>query len=120
MFSVVEVAPKAFKDRKNLAYLTLENVTKLGKSSFQGCTKLKQADLGTALKSIGSKCFMGCKSLKTVKMSSKKLKSKKIGSSAFKKTSKKMTVKAPKSKLKAYKKAFRKAGASKKSKFKKL
>ena len=56
--------------------------------------------------------------MKTLTIKSSKLTAKKIGSKAFSKTPKKMTVKVPKKKFKAYKKMLIKRGVNKKAKFK--
>lgn len=116
-YKIVEIAPKAFQGRKNVRSLALANISKVGASSFQGCSNLKTASLGSSLSAIGSNAFQGCKSLEKMRIASGKLKSDKIGSAAFKGTPKKMTVKVPKAKLGGYKKLLRKAGASDKARF---
>ena len=74
---------------------------------------------GTTYKvtSIGSKAFYNCKKLKTATIKSRKLKS--VGKNAFKGICKKAKVTVPKSKHKAYRKLFKKAGFSSKTVWKK-
>lgn len=117
-YKIVQVAPSAFKNRKDVASVTLgEWVTTVGSSTFQGCKNLKTVSLGSGLRSIGSKAFMSCKALKTVTLKSKSIKT--IGAQAFKSTPAKAVYKLPKSKLTSYKKSLTKAGASKKATYKK-
>lgn len=118
-YLVTEVRKSAFKNRKDVQSVKFENARSISASAFQGCKNMEKLDLGSSLASIGSKAFMGCKSLKSVRVTSKKLKAGRVGSSAFKGTPKKAAFQVPKSKLKAYKKLFQKAGANKKASFKK-
>ena len=95
-------------------------VIQIDTNAFKNCTKLKQITIGTNVASIGKNAFQGCKKLGKVTLKGTKLKN--IKSGAFKKTSSKMTVKAPK-KLKkpqrtALLKKMKKAGMSKKAKIK--
>ena len=68
---------------------------------------------------MGKSAFSGCKKLKTITVKSTKFKSGKVGSKAFSGIAKNATFKCPKSKLKSYKKLFKKAGAPKNAKYKK-
>ena len=72
---------------------------------------------------IGSKAFYGCKKLLNITIKTTKLTTKNVGSKAFTKAGssnyKKMVVKVPKSKLKAYKKTLKKRGVNSKAKIKK-
>ncbi len=95
-------------------------VTAVEKNVFANNKKLKTVTIGKNVTAIGAKAFYGCKNIKTLIIKSKKLTTKKIGSKAFSKTSKKMTVKVPKNKFKAYKKMLIKRGVNKKVKFKKF
>lgn len=63
------------------------------------------------MRTIGSKAFYKDGKLKSVAFKGKSVK--KVGSKAFKGISKKVVIKAPKSKKKAYQKRVRKAGAPK-------
>lgn len=107
-FKVTEVGAKAFKGYKKVTSLTVgNNVKTIGTSAFQGCTKLKTVTLGKAVTTIKTKAFYGDKSLKTMKVASKKLKS--VGKSAIKGINKSAKIKAPSSKVKSYKKVFKKS-----------
>ena len=79
-------------------------VTKISDKAFKDCKKLKSVTIGKNVTTIGKNVFSGCKKLTKVTIKSTKLK--KVGKN---KTSKKLTVKVPKSKKKAYKKLFSKA-----------
>ena len=70
--------------------------------------------IGTNVTSIGTKAFYGCTKLKTIKISTTKIK--KIGANSFKNIYKTATIKVPKSKLAKYTKLIKKANAPKKSK----
>lgn len=117
---VTEVAPKAFRGRRDVRLVTLANVARVGASSFSGCRNLKGASLGGGLTSIGASAFKGCKALKSVKISSARLKAGRVGSSAFKGTPRRMAAKVPKAKLVSYKGLLRKAGASSSARFTKI
>ena len=90
-YSVTQIAPNAFKNKK----------------------KLKKVTIGKNVAKIGSKAFYGCKNLKTIIIKGKKLKS--VGSGAIKGINKKAVIKAPKAKLKAYRKIFKKKTGFKKT-----
>ncbi len=121
-------------------------VTSIAKKAFKGCKKLKTVTIGKNVSKIGKKAFYGCKKLKKLIIKTKKLTAKKVGSMAFgkiakkmlvkkegskaakkkstakkvgSKKAKKMIVKVPKKKMKAYKKMLIKRGVSKKAKIKK-
>ena len=87
-YQVKSIAPKAFANNK----------------------KLKKITIGKNVTSIGKQAFAGCKKLKKITIKSAKLKSSSIGKNAFKGTAKKLTVKVPKKKYKAYKKFLKKKG----------
>ncbi len=95
-------------------------VIQIDTNAFKNCTKLKQITIGTNVASIGKNAFQGCKKLGKVTLKGTKLKN--IKSGAFKKTSSKMTVKAPKKLKKSQRtallKKMKKAGMSKKAKIK--
>lgn len=92
-------------------------VTQIGSGACKGNTKLKKITVGKYVTTIGAKAFYGCKSLKKVTITSKKLK--KVGSKAFTNTHKKLVVKVPKSKLKSYQKLLKGKGMKKTAKVKK-
>mgnify|MGYP001713064800 FL=1 len=87
-YQVKSIAPKAFANNK----------------------KLKKITIGKNVTSIGKQAFAGCKKLRKITIKSTKLKSSSIGKNAFKGTAKKLTVKVPKKKYKAYKKFLKKKG----------
>ena len=87
-------------------------VTAVNTGAFQNCKKLKSVVIGKGITSIGTKAFSGCKSLKKITIKSTKLK--KVGKNAFKGIHAKAVIKAPKAKLKAYKKLLKKKGQGKK------
>lgn len=113
------IGNKAFCKCVTLAKVTIPSKVKtIGKQAFYACKKLKSATIGKGVAKIGSKVLYGCSKMKTLTIKSSKLTAKKIGSKAFSKTPKKMTVKVPKKKFKAYKKMLIKRGVNKKAKFK--
>ena len=89
-------------------------VTSVGKECFKGCKNITKVVIGTNVTTIGTKAFYGCTKLKTIKISTTKIK--KIGANSFKNIYKTATVKVPKSKLAKYTKLIKKANAPKKSK----
>lgn len=95
-------------------------VTEIAKNAFKGNKKITKITIGKNVSRIGKNAFKGCSSLKSIVIKSKKLTAKKTGSNAFKGINSKATVKAPKGKIKAYKKLIRSKGAGKKVKVKKL
>ncbi|MBE5928775.1 MAG: hypothetical protein E7267_05330 [Lachnospiraceae bacterium] len=107
-YKVVKIAKNAFKNSKKLRSVKIgNNVQEIGNSAFRGCKNLSKVTTGKALKKIGKFAFAGDKKLKNINFSnSKKLKS--VGSKAFKGINAKAKVKAPKGKLKTYKKMIRK------------
>ena len=118
--ALTSVGSKAFYGCKALKSVSLKSkkLKTIGASAFQGCSAMTKATLSsTKLTSIGSKSFYGCKKLKTLTIKSKKLK--KAGSKALKGTYKKLSVKVPSAKVKAYKKLLKKAGLPAKATVKK-
>lgn len=86
LYKVTEIAPDACKGMKKLSVVTIsENITKIGKRAFRGCTRLKK-----------------------IILKSRKLKA--VGKNAFKGIHKKCRIKVPTSKLSVYKKIFLKKG----------
>lgn len=79
-------------------------VTEIGKGAFKNNKKATKAVIGKNVKKIADNAFYGCKKLKTITVSSKKLSS--VGKNAIAKISKKAVIKVPASKQKAYKKKF--------------
>lgn len=93
-------------------------VTSIAQNAFKGNNKIKTVQIGENITSIGKKAFYDCKNLKKITIKTKKLTESSIGTDAFKKTSKKMTVKVPASKVKKYKKVLKTKGISKKAQIK--
>lgn len=83
-------------------------VVGVNKNAFKGLKKLTTVTIGKNVRNIGAKAFYGCKKLKTVKIQTKKCTF--SGKSIWKKTSKKLVVKVPKSVLKKMRKQLKKSG----------
>ena len=83
-------------------------VRQIGASAFAKCKKLKKVTIGKNVTKIGKKAFYQCSKLKTVTVKSKKITG--VGSNALKGVYKKAKIKVPSSKLKKYKKLFKKKG----------
>lgn len=96
------------------------NVTSIGKSAFEKCTKLKSVTLSKNVESIGKNAFKDCKKLKKITIKSTKLDADGVKKGAFSGINKKVVVKVPKSKYSAYKKLLRSKGLNKKAKIKKM
>lgn len=146
-YNVTAIAKNAFKNNKNIKRIVISktiktigdnafygcsklaavtmgaNVETIGKSAFMNCILLKKIVIPKKVKKIGSKAFYGCKKLTNITIKTTKLTTKTVGSKAFTKAGsknyKKLVVKVPKSKLKAYKKMLWKRGVSRKAKIKK-
>ena len=69
-------------------------VVEIGKKAFKGKKKLKTITIGKNVTTINKNAFQNCKKLQTIKLKGTVLKKVKAG--AFKKTSSKLTVNAPK------------------------
>lgn len=81
-------------------------VTEISDKAFYKNKKLAKVTIGKYIKKIGKKAFFGAGKLKNVTIKGKSIK--KIGAKAFAKTYKKLKMKVPKSKRKAYGKLFKK------------
>lgn len=88
-------------------------ITSIGSNAFKNCKRLKKVTIGANVKSIGAKAFYGDKKLATVTIKSKVLK--KISKSAISGISKKAKIKVPRTKVKSYKKLFKKSTGYKKT-----
>lgn len=94
-------------------------VTTIGNNAFKGCKRLKYARLGSNISKIGGKTFYCDKKLRKVTIKSKRLKA--VGKNALKGAGKKVVIRMPKSKMKAYRKLLgKKAGFTKTMKMGKL
>ena len=80
-------------------------IKEIPNNTFSGCLNLREVVIGKNVNKIGNNAFNDCKYLKKITFKGTKVKS--IGKSAFKCASKKLVVKAPKSKLKAYEKMIK-------------
>lgn len=83
-------------------------VQQIGDSAFAKCRKLQKVTVGSNVTKLGKKAFYNCTKLKNITVKSKKITS--VGSNALKGIHKKAKIKVPASKLKKYKKLFKKKG----------
>lgn len=142
-YIVNRIGPNAFKNDKTIKTLYITaNIRFIDNCAFYGCSNLVKVSGGAKLEIIGQSAFIYCTKLKTFVITSSVLK--KIGPSAFYKDmalktiyvkntvkltksgvkkslkgSKVKTVKVKKSKVKAYKKIFKKSNSGRKVKVKK-
>lgn len=97
-------------------------VTSIAPGAFKNNKKLTKVTIGSNVKTIGKQVFYGCKNLKSITIKSTKLTTKSVGAKAFTKAGsknyKKLVVKVPKSKKKAYVKLLKKKGLNSKAKIK--
>lgn len=82
------------------------NVTAIGSGAFKNYKNLSSVKIGSNVVTIGSNAFYGCSKLKTMTITSKKLKN--VGTKAIYNVNKKLVIKVPSSKVSAYKKIFNK------------
>lgn len=120
---VITIGKKAFYGCKKLATVKMgKNVETIKDSAFQNCTALKKIEIPSKVKAIGKKAFYSCKKLTSINIKSQKLTTKNVKKQAFTKAGssnyKKLTVKVPKKKKKAYKTMLKKCGLSSKAKVK--
>ena len=113
---VVGLKKKSLKKIKIANVVTIDNVkykvTQIGAKAFKGNKKIKSVVIGKNVTTIGKQAFYNCKTLKTVKINSKKLK--RVGKKAFyRKGGKKLAIKVPKKSKKKYKKILKKAKTNK-------
>ncbi|MDD7402461.1 MAG: leucine-rich repeat protein, partial [bacterium] len=76
------------------------------------CTAVTSLTLPAKTVKLGANAFNGCKKLKKLTIKSKKMTKKTVAKNAFKGLTRKTKIKAPKAKVKTYKKLFRKRGLS--------
>ncbi len=117
------IGKKAFYGCKKLTTVKMgKNVETIGDSAFQNCVVLKKIELPAKVKKVGKKALYGCKKLTNITIKTTKLNTKNVGKQAFTKAGssnyKKLTVKVPKKKMKAYKTMLKKRGLSSKAKIK--
>ncbi|MBR1598134.1 MAG: leucine-rich repeat domain-containing protein [Lachnospiraceae bacterium] len=119
VFNVTGIGNNALSGNKKVKTVTCgKNITYIGKNAFKNCTALTSVIVNSKeLKTIGANAFGGDKKLANITLKTTKLTKKSIGKNAFKGTNKKLVVKVPKSKVKAYK-AYLKDKGNKKVKVK--
>lgn len=104
-YKVVQIADGAVKNNKYVKKVTIGNqVQKIGKKAFYGCTKLEEVYMGKNIKQISSYAFYNCKALSRLVMNSSKIKS--VGSKSFYYTKKGLQARVPDNKMGEYKKKF--------------
>ncbi|MCR5282095.1 MAG: InlB B-repeat-containing protein [Lachnospiraceae bacterium] len=90
-------------------------VTGIYAKAFQKCKKLRKITIPVGVKKLGNQMFKGCKSLRIIQIRTTKLTKKSVSKKAFTGVSKKVKVKVPSKKRKAYNKLFHKKGLVKKA-----
>ena len=88
-------------------------VTRIADNALKNCKKLKTLTIGKNVSRIGKNAFYKCKKLKTLTIKTTKLSSSKVGKNAFKGVPKKVKLKLPSKKAKAYKKLLKNRGLGK-------
>lgn len=83
-------------------------VTSVGSAACQGCSKVANVTIGSNVKEIGPKAFYNCKKLKKITIKTSKLNL--VGKDALKNIHAKAVIKAPKRKLKTYRKLLKTKG----------
>ncbi len=122
---VKTIGKNAFYGCTKLKNVTIgKNVTTIGDKAFYKCTALTKITIPSKVSKIGKSAFQNCKKLKSITIKTKKLTTKKVGKNAFKGVGsryyKKVVVKVPKKKFKAYKTMLIKRGLNKNAKLKKI
>lgn len=87
-------------------------VTSVGASACRNRAGITKVIIGKNVTKIGNRVFSGCKKLKKVIIKTTKLTESTVGSNAFLGISSGVVVKVPESKVKAYRKLFKKKGIS--------
>lgn len=110
--TVESIGKSAFEGSTKLKTLTIKGskLTSIGDSAFKGCTALTKVTLPKSIKTVGKNAFANCKKLKTVTVKNKKMK---FAKNSLKGVPKTATVKLPKmtaKEKKAYKKMLKNAG----------
>lgn len=113
-FKVTQIANNAFKNNKKIKKVVIgNNIKTIGKNAFRNCKRLKTVTIESkVLYKIGANAFYGDKKLTKITLKTTKLKKSSVGKNALKGTNKKLVIKAPRKKKKAYKTYFRKKGNS--------
>ncbi len=92
------------------------DVTAIGKNAFEGNSKMASVTIPSKVTKIGANAFLNCSKLKTIMVKSDVIKS--VGKNALKGINKKAVIKVSKTKLKDYRKLFKKKGQKKSVKVK--
>jgi len=109
------IGAEAFSGCKKLKKVTLgKNVTAIDSRAFYNCSRLTAVTIPAKVKKIGKEALARCGKLKKIVLASRKLTARNVGKNAFKGISSRATIKAPKSKRKAYRSLLRKKGVGKK------
>ena len=87
-------------------------VTSVGASACRNRAGITKVIIGKNVTKIGNRVFSGCKKMKKVTIKTTKLTESTVGSNAFSGISSGVVVKVPESKVKAYRKLFKKKGIS--------
>ena len=87
-------------------------VTSVGASACRNRAGITKVIIEKNVTKIGNRVFSGCKKLKKVTIKTTKLTESTVGSNAFSEISSGVVVKVPESKVKAYRKLFKKKGIS--------
>ena len=95
-------------------------VTAIHNKAFANCKQLKAVLIPAAVRRIGKGAFYKCKRLRKIYVRTQLLTKASIGKGAFKKIHKKARFYVPRARKNYYRKLFRKRGATKKMKFKRL
>ena len=105
-------------------HVTLNNhnytITSIAAKAFKNNRTVRTVTVGNSVKSIGKQSFYGCQNLTTLKIRTTRLKLKSTGANAFRKTSARMKVYAPKKQTGIYRKIFLKRGMNKNIRIRKL
>lgn len=113
-YKVTKIAANAFRNNKGLIKIMLgSNITAVGKNAFSGCKKLEEVTLRNKVTKIEKNAFANCKKIEKITIRSKKLK--KVEKNVIKGSNKKLWIVVPKSKVKKYRKLFKKSTGYKKS-----
>ncbi len=113
---VTKIGSSAFSFSSIKSISLPKSVTRIEDNAFRDCHNLTTVKLSSKVEYIEQLTFMNCTSLKSFTIKSSKLR--RIGYDAFKGTPKKVKFSLPKSRKATYKNMLKKAGASKKAKFK--
>ena len=107
-YKVTSVGKNAFRELSKLKTVKVgDNVTTIGYGAFYKCPALKSVTLGKNVKSIGDHAFCRDEKLRTLTLNGTALT--KVGNHVLYKAAN-LTIKAPSSKVKAYKKLFTNQG----------